>query len=291
MRLCFLLLIAQKVRTDNGQHGQHLRPLWRVESALEQSSSEIGAPLISKPVAENARSHLAHGTTTVAFAFAGGIVCCVDSRASMGSFVGSSETEKVLPLSPYIVATMAGSAADCGYFIRYVSARAKLFELEEGRPLSVLSASRMLASALRRQPRGLGLSVGTMIMGFDSQESQATLCYVDSDGARVNGRLFAVGSGSPWAYSVLDAEYRYDLSIEDALNLAQRAVHAATMRDAYSGGYINVFLLNHSGWTRMRRLRSDDPYLARPPPVLRSKPENIRDTSIVAACSERYFSQ
>lgn len=39
--------------------------------------------------------HLSHGTTTVAIVFDGGVIAAVDSRASMGSFVGSRTTQKV----------------------------------------------------------------------------------------------------------------------------------------------------------------------------------------------------
>lgn len=38
---------------------------------------------------------LSHGTTTVALVCEGGVVAAVDSRASMGSFVGSRTTQKV----------------------------------------------------------------------------------------------------------------------------------------------------------------------------------------------------
>lgn len=41
----------------------------------------------------------AHGTTTLSFVFQGGIVAAVDSRASIGNFVGSKTTQKVLPVS------------------------------------------------------------------------------------------------------------------------------------------------------------------------------------------------
>lgn len=41
----------------------------------------------------------AHGTTTLSFVFQGGIVAAVDSRASMGNFVGSKTVQKVLPIN------------------------------------------------------------------------------------------------------------------------------------------------------------------------------------------------
>lgn len=48
---------------------------------------------IKAPGAESLR--LSHGTTTVALVCRDGVVAAVDSRASMGSFVGSRTTQKV----------------------------------------------------------------------------------------------------------------------------------------------------------------------------------------------------
>ena len=38
------------------------------------------------------------------------------------------------------------------------------------------------------------------------------LFYVDSDGTRMADDVFSVGSGSPYAYGVLDSGYKWDLS-------------------------------------------------------------------------------
>ena len=60
----------------------------------------------------------AYGTTTLSFIYDGGIVAAVDSRASLGNFVGSKTTQKVLPVNTHMLGTMAGGAADCSYWIR-----------------------------------------------------------------------------------------------------------------------------------------------------------------------------
>lgn len=65
------------------------------------------------------------------------------------------------------------------------------------------------------------------------------LYYVDSDGERLTNNLFSVGSGSVYAYGVLDSGYKWDLSVKEALDLGQRAIYHATFRDAYSGGVVN----------------------------------------------------
>ena len=70
------------------------------------------------------------------------------------------------------------------------------------------------------------------------------LYYVDSDGNRLTNNMFSVGSGSPYAYGVMDCGYRWDLSVEEALDLGQRAIYHATHRDAYSGGVVNRKFVN-----------------------------------------------
>ncbi len=47
-----------------------------------------------------------------------------------------------------------------------------------------------------------------------------------------------MGSGSTYAYGILDTKYDYDLSTADAIDLGTRAIYHATHRDAYSGGYV-----------------------------------------------------
>ena len=50
--------------------------------------------------------------------------------------------------------------------------------------------------------------------------------------------MFSVGSGSVYAFGVLDSGYKWDLKDEDAYDLARRAIYHATHRDAYSGGIV-----------------------------------------------------
>lgn len=40
---------------------------------------------------------------------------------NLGSYIGSGATEKVLPVSRHILATMAGGAADCAFWIRHLA--------------------------------------------------------------------------------------------------------------------------------------------------------------------------
>jgi 20S proteasome subunit beta 5 len=149
---------------------------------------------------------------------------------------------------------MAGGAADCMYWERELGMRARLYQLQNKRRISVSAASKMLANRLYSY-KGYGLSVGTMIAGWDNLGPG--LHYVDSDGTRLKGNLFSVGSGSTYAYGILDAHYKYDMTPAEAQELGRRAIYHATHRDAYSGGIINVYWVREDGW---EFISADDTY-------------------------------
>ncbi|KAB5545179.1 hypothetical protein DKX38_013291 [Salix brachista] len=227
----------------------------------------------------------AKGTTTLAFIFKDGVIVAADSRASMGGYISSQSVKKIIEINPYMLGTMAGGAADCQFWHRNLGikvpennqalmakpslplslidalstackiawqSQCRLHELTNKRRISVTGASKLLANILFSY-RGMGLSVGTMIAGWD--ETGPGLYYVDSEGGRLKGTRFSVGSGSPYAYGVLDSGYRADMSIEEAAELGRRAIYHATFRDGASGGVASVYYVGPDGW---KKLSGDD---------------------------------
>lgn len=80
------------------------------------------------------------------------------------------------------------------------------------------------------------INSGMMLAGWDKRGPG--LYYVDSEGTRTPGKVFSVGSGSVYAFGVLDSGYKWDLTDEEAYELGRRSIYHATHRDAYSGGII-----------------------------------------------------
>ncbi|SCV67622.1 BQ2448_5233 [Microbotryum intermedium] len=161
------------------------------------------------------------------------------------------------------------STADCQYWETYLGIQCRLHELRNRERISVAAASKYLSNLVYSY-KGMGLSMvscsrpphsyanwradkhdsrsvqGTMICGWD--KTGPALFYVDSDGTRLKGDLFSVGSGSTFAYGVLDQGYHYDLSDEDARELGLRSIYAAGHRDAFSGNTVNLFHVKENGW-------------------------------------------
>eukprot|EP01017_Pseudomicrothorax_dubius_P000254 TRINITY_DN0_c1425_g1_i2.p1 TRINITY_DN0_c1425_g1~~TRINITY_DN0_c1425_g1_i2.p1 ORF type:complete len:198 (+),score=38.47 TRINITY_DN0_c1425_g1_i2:83-676(+) len=166
----------------------------------------------------------------------------------MGSFISDESVRKIIEINSELLGTMAGGAADCQYWERYLGMLCRLYHLRNGHKVSVAAASKILANILY-QYRGYGLSVGTMIAGWD--RNGPSLYLLDGEGLRIKGDVFSVGSGSTFAYGVLDSHYRKDLTVEEAVDLGVRAIYHATHRDAGSGGVCRVYHIHERGWTKI----------------------------------------
>jgi 20S proteasome subunit beta 5 len=173
----------------------------------------------------------------------------------MGNYISSQNVKKVIEINPYLLGTMAGGAADCQFWERYLGMQCRLYELRNKRRITVSAASKLLVNIMYSY-KGYGLSMGTMVAGWD--HTGPNLFMVDNDGTRLKGNRFSVGSGSMFAYGVLDSGYRPDMSEEEACELGRRSIYHATHRDAYSGGIINVYLIREDGWHKISSTDMDN---------------------------------
>ncbi|KAI5089970.1 proteasome subunit beta type-8, partial [Silurus meridionalis] len=191
---------------------------------------------------------LNHGTTTLAFKFRHGVIVAVDSRASAGRYISSKEANKVIEINPYLLGTMSGSAADCQYWERLLAKECRLYQLRNNQRISVSAASKLLSNMMLGY-RGMGLSMGSMIIGWDKKGPG--LYYVDDNGTRLSGQMFSTGCGNSYAYGVIDSGYREDMTVEEACELGRRGIAHATHRDAYSGGVVNLYHMMEDGWVKV----------------------------------------
>ena len=213
-----------------------------------------------------------HGTTTVALKcpYDNCILVAVDSRASVGEYVGSRTVKKVIPIDTHTIATIAGGAADCLHWIRYISYRKAILQRQNQQELSVYNIAKLFSNIMKEK-KHLGISIGSMIAGVkpskknkyknqnDHKNNQEdldldlSLYYIDSDGNCLESNSFCVGSGAFFAYAIIDSFYHKEIRFQDAKRVALHAIRYAAHRDGYSGGYINVFCLNSTGIHHIER--------------------------------------
>ncbi|KAG8455455.1 hypothetical protein GDO86_001584 [Hymenochirus boettgeri] len=186
----------------------------------------------------------AHGTTTLAFIHASGVVAATDTRSSAGHLVCSPDSRKATLIHSHLLVTTSGSSADCQFFGRALARECRLYQLRNGYMPSVRGAARML-SVLMMPFRGTDICAALTLCGWD--RNGPCICYVYNDGTRISSDVISVGSGSPYAYSVIDDGYKKGIVEEEARQLARRAVCHAGRRDAYSGGNVDVYWIREDG--------------------------------------------
>ncbi|XP_040000680.1 proteasome subunit beta type-11a [Xiphias gladius] len=241
---------------------------------------------------------LSHGTTTLGFIFQGGVIAAADTRASAGGLVACPAVHKINPIHSHLVVTSSGSGADCMLWERILAREIRLYQLRHRRRLSIRGTAKLLSFMLHPF-KGTDVCVALTLCGWDkeagntdcakrsqgssfltgdspsaavsshdvtamacsaSPNSGPKLIYVCSDGARLQGDVFSVGSGSPYAYGVLDRGLRWSLSKDEAISLAREAVFRATHRDAYSGNNVDLFHITAHGWKQREREDLKDEY-------------------------------
>lgn len=238
---------------------------------------------------------MAHGTTTLAFAFQHGVLAAADTRSSCSGLVACPASHKILPIHSHLVGTTSGTSADCALWKRILTRELRLYHLRYGRRLSTSGAAKLLSHMLHPF-KGTELCVAATLCGWDGGEVDGcrdregtnidldgrnettmtsvnkqmtftksapasvdgtpfgpSLFYVCSDGTRLQGSLFSVGSGSPYAYSVLDQGVQWGLTVDEAISIAREAVYRATHRDAYSGNCVDIYHISSKGWIRRSR--------------------------------------
>uniref|UniRef100_A0A4W3GGG6 Proteasome subunit beta n=1 Tax=Callorhinchus milii TaxID=7868 RepID=A0A4W3GGG6_CALMI len=220
---------------------------WRGLSAERKLSACLPGPhLFRFPFRETLRRtnppSPAHGTTTLALTASECAVLAADTRSCCDSLIASPDTCKVVPVHTHLLATTSGTAADC----------CRLRQLRDGRLPGARAASGLLSAALSRHYRAhADLCLASLLCGWD--RGRAEVWYVCHDGTRLNGEVLSVGSGSPYAYGVLDSGYRQGMPTSEALALARTAVSHAAHRDAYSGGCVDMYTVGERGWERVGR--------------------------------------
>jgi len=246
MKLDFSALEANALRPKPSAHDEFVIPDESIANASFQLPAVTDLDRFQRQAIDCVKP--SHGTTTLGFIFKGGVIIAVDSRASMGPYISSQTVKKVIEINPHLLGTMAGGAADCQFWQRNLGMQTRLYELNNKKRVSVAGASKLLANTLFSY-RGMGLSMGTMVAGWD--DSGPSLYYVDSEAQRIKGERFSVGSGSLFAYGVLDQGYKWDMTDEEARELGRKAIYHATFRDAYSGGTVSVYHVTQDGWTKV----------------------------------------
>ena len=95
------------------------------------------------------QENLMKGTTTVGVVCSDGVVLAADSRATMGTYIASGETQKIFKIDNNLGITVAGGVGDAQALIRIMRAQNEIYKMNEGRSLSPRAATSLLSIILQ----------------------------------------------------------------------------------------------------------------------------------------------
>jgi proteasome beta subunit len=190
------------------------------------------------------------GTTTLGVACKDGVILGTDTRATMGTYVASKHAKKVYQITDNLAMTIAGGVAVAQKVVEILKVNARLYELEKNRPIPVKSAARLVSNLLfSNREVGMPLPMQALVGGFD--ETGPHVFNLDPYGSLNEEKMVSTGSGSPFAYGVLEAEFKEDSSVNDMLPVVVRAVDAAMKRDVASGDNYDIVVISDDGFREL----------------------------------------
>ncbi|MEW5896078.1 MAG: proteasome subunit beta [Nanoarchaeota archaeon] len=195
------------------------------------------------------------GTTTVGIVCKDGVVLAADKRATAGNMIVDKRAEKVHILSDDFAVTIAGTVSDAQLMIKLIKAELKLKEVRTYKSPSVKEAANLLGGLLYSNIRKMSMIFGIahfLLAGKDNEGVHLYDLYPDGSVTEVQD-FVSSGSGSVFAYGVLETHYKKDMTVSEAVNLAVKAVNTALQRDSATGNGIDVVTITDREIKRVMR--------------------------------------
>jgi proteasome beta subunit len=196
-------------------------------------------------------SILKTGTTILGIVCKNGVVMASDRRATAGNLVLSKNTKKAVKINDYLVMSGTGNASDIEMQKKIIAAQLKLKELKSKKRPTVKEAANLIGIVTYQNIRQLTMIpsiVGTLVAGFN-EDGTTELYTIEPAGTAMKVEDYDAnfGSGMPFVLGLLERQYKEDMTVEEAIELAIEAIKSSTERDTGSGSGIDVFIITKDG--------------------------------------------
>ena len=183
------------------------------------------------------------GATAVGITFDEGVVFVSEKRIAFGNFLVSKSTKKTFSITSKVGAACAGLVADMQILSLQITALAKIRKMELKRDVPPNTVAKMMSNMMYER-RYFPLLTQVIIGGVIDKPIMYTL---DPLGSVLPDEYAAVGTGAEMALGVLDPQFKRNMSKDEAIDLAKRAVRSAALRDSASGDGLDILVITKDG--------------------------------------------
>jgi proteasome beta subunit len=186
------------------------------------------------------------GTTTIALICSDGVVMGADTRATMDTFIASSEAIKVFKIDDHLGMTIAGAVGDANYLVKVLKTQNEFYKMNESKPMSPGAASSLL-SLILQENKFTPFYVGLILAGLNKGVPE--VYGIDYAGGAIKESKFtSIGSGSIVALGYLESIYTPSLSTAEGVKHVAKALQIAMKRDAGTGDSMKLVAITKKGF-------------------------------------------
>jgi 20S proteasome subunit beta 2 len=191
------------------------------------------------------------GTTICGIQLKDAVCLAADTRATMGPMVSDKNCEKLHYIAKNIFCAGAGTSADLEHTTQLMESQMELLKMATGTQPRVCTVVRRLSTMLFKYQGYIGCAL--VLGGVDVTGPHLYQIY--PHGSTDKLPFTSMGSGSIAAMSILESEYRDDMTIEEGKALVAKAIRAGIFNDLGSGGNIDVCVITKdNGGTIFRNM-------------------------------------
>jgi 20S proteasome subunit beta 2 len=190
------------------------------------------------------------GTTICGIQLKDAVCLAADTRATMGPMVSDKNCEKLHYIAKNIFCAGAGTSADLEHTTQLMESQMELLRLATGTTPRVCTVVRRLSTMLFKYQGYIGCAL--VLGGVDVTGPHLYQIY--PHGSTDKLPFTSMGSGSIAAMSMLESEYREDMTVEEGKALVAKAIRAGIFNDLGSGGNVDVCVITKDGGNVLRNM-------------------------------------
>ena len=185
---------------------------------------------------------------SLALCFKDFAMLATDKTSARSIMVMKDDYDKAFKLSDKMLMSVVGESGDTTQYAEFIAKNIQLYKMQNGYELSPKASAnftrRNLADYLRsRTP----FSVNILMAGFDEETEECELYVLDYLASMVKAPFAAHGYGGFFTTSIMDREYRKDMSEAEAYDLMKACVREVHKRLIINLPNFQVQVINKEG--------------------------------------------
>jgi proteasome alpha subunit len=180
---------------------------------------------------EYAKKTVRLGNTAIGMVCVDGVLLVTDKRI-IDRLVVPEAIEKVFQVDDHIMATAAGIISDARVLIERAQVKSQQHQVTYDAPIDVLSVVKDICNLKQLTTQSGGLRpFGVSLLIAGSDEDGFKLFETDPTGIFNQYKATVIGEGEPEVKEILLKDYKDDLTIDDGLKLAIKALKKTISED------------------------------------------------------------